>query len=257
MADEVLYEVDGRIAVITLNRPEARNAVNGAVATAMNDIMHRFESDPEVWVAILTGAGNRAFSAGADLKAMASGEGWLIETEEGGFGGFVRFSRTKPVIAAVNGLALAGGTELVLACDLVIAVEEVEFGLPEFSRGILAAGGGLFRLPLAIPRARAIELILTAGRIHAREAYDLGLVNHVVPATELMTTARQLAARICANAPLAVRESLTIARSAHEFSEKEAWARSAEARTRVMQTADAQEGPRAFAEKREPTWTDR
>lgn len=165
MAHEVLYEVEGRIAVITLNRPEARNAVNGAVATAMHDIMHRFESDPEVWVAILTGAGNQAFSAGADLKAMASGEGRLIETKEGGFSGFVRFPRTKPVIAAVNGLALAGGTELVLACDMMIVVEEAEFGLP--------------------------------------------------------------------------------------------WARSAEARTRVMQTADAQEGPRAFAEKREPTWIGR
>ncbi|OLB46514.1 MAG: enoyl-CoA hydratase [Ktedonobacter sp. 13_2_20CM_53_11] len=257
MADEVLYEVEERIAFITLNRPQARNAVNGAVATAMNDIMHRFESDPEVWVAILTGAGNRAFSAGADLKAMASGEGRLIETQEGGFGGFVRFPRTKPVIAAVNGLALAGGTELVLACDMVIAIEEAEFGLPEVSRGIIAAGGGLFRLPLALPRARAIELILTGERIGAREAYQLGLVNYVVPAAELMPTAKRLAARICANAPLAVRESLDIARSAHELSEAEAWARSAGARTRVMQTADAQEGPRAFAEKREPTWTGR
>jgi enoyl-CoA hydratase/carnithine racemase len=137
MADEVLYEVEGRVAVITLNRPEARNALNGAVATAMNDIMHRFESDPEVWIAILTGAGNRTFSAGADLKAMASGEGRLIETQEGGFAGFVRFPRTRPVIAAVNGLALAGGTELVLACDIVIAVEGAEFGLPEVSRGLL------------------------------------------------------------------------------------------------------------------------
>src|SRR5437588_7612023 len=221
MADEVLYEVEERIAFITLNRPQARNAVNGAVATAMNDIMHRFESDPEVWVAVLTGAGNRAFSAGADLKAMA------------------------------------GGTELVLACDIVIAVEGAEFGLPEVSRGIIAAGGGLFRLPLALPRARAIELILTGERIGAHAAHQLGLVNHVLPATELMPTAKRLAARICANAPLAVRGSLGIARSAHELSEAEAWTRSAEARTRVMQTADAQEGPRAFAEKREPTWIGR
>jgi enoyl-CoA hydratase/carnithine racemase len=257
MADEVLYAVEGRMVVITLNRPEARNAINGAVATAMQEILHRFESDPEVWVAILTGAGNRAFSAGADLKAMAAGEGQLIETEEGGFGGFVRFPRTKPVIAAVNGAALAGGTEFVLACDLVVAVEEAEFGLPEVARGIIAAGGGLFRLPLAIPRARAIELILTAGRITAREAHQLGLVNQVVPAAELMPTAKGLAARICANAPLAVRESLAIAKRAHELSEAEAWARSREARTRIMQTADAQEGPRAFAEKREPKWTGR
>ncbi len=254
MADEVLYEIEGRIAVITINRPEARNAVNGAVASAMNDIMHRFESDTEVWIAILTGAGNRAFSAGADLKAMAGGQGRLLETEEGGFAGFVRFPRTKPIIAAVNGFALAGGTELVLACDLVIAGEEAEFGLPEVARGIIAAGGGLFRLPLAIGRAQAIELILTGDRISAQQAHQLGLVNHVVPAAELMPTARTLATHICANAPLAVRESLAIAQHAHEWSEQEAWARTRQALTRVMQTADAQEGPRAFAEKREPKW---
>lgn len=254
MADEVLYEIEGRIAVITINRPEARNAVNGAVASAMNDIMHRFESDTEVWIAILTGAGNRAFSAGADLKAMAGGQGRLLETEEGGFAGFVRFPRTKPIIAAVNGFALAGGTELVLACDLVIASEEAEFGLPEVARGIIAAGGGLFRLPLAIGRAQAIELILTGDRISAQQAHQLGLVNHVVPAAELMPTARTLATRICANAPIAVRESLAIAKHAHEWSEQEAWARTRQALIRVMQTADAQEGPRAFAEKREPKW---
>lgn len=254
MADEVLYEIEGRIAVITINRPEARNAVNGAVASAMNDIMHRFESDTEVWIAILTGAGNRAFSAGADLKAMAGGQGRLLETEEGDFAGFVRFPRTKPIIAAVNGFALAGGTELVLACDLVIASEEAEFGLPEVARGIIAAGGGLFRLPLAIGRAQAIELILTGDRISAQQAHQLGLVNHVVPAAELMPTARTLATRICANAPIAVRESLAIAKHAHEWSEQEAWARTRQALIRVMQTADAQEGPRAFAEKREPKW---
>lgn len=254
MADEVLYEIEGRIAVITINRPEARNAVNGAVASAMNDIMHRFESDTDVWIALLTGAGNRAFSAGADLKAMAGGQGRLLETEEGGFAGFVRFPRTKPIIAAVNGFALAGGTELVLACDLVIASEEAEFGLPEVARGIIAAGGGLFRLPLAIGRAQAIELILTGDRISAQQAHQLGLVNHVVPAAELMPTARTLATRICANAPIAVRESLAIAKHAHEWSEQEAWARTRQALIRVMQTADAQEGPRAFAEKREPKW---
>ncbi len=254
MADEVLYEVEGRIAIITLNRPDARNAVNGAVATAMNDIMQRFESDPEVLVALLTGAGNRAFSAGADLKAMAAGKGRLIETEQGGFAGFVRFPRTKPIIAAVNGVALAGGTELALACDLIIAIEEAEFGLPEVARGIIAAGGGLFRLPLALPRARALELILTGERISAHEAHQRGLINHVVPASELLSRAKELAKRICANAPIAVRESLSIAKRAYEFSEEEAWARSMDARVRVMQTADAQEGPRAFAEKREPNW---
>lgn len=257
MADEVLYSTEGHVAIITLNRPEARNAVNGALAAAMHAILQRFEQDPNAWVAILTGTGNRAFSAGADLKAMAAGEGRLIETEAGGFAGFVRFPRTKPVIAAVNGAALAGGSELVLACDLVITVAEAEFGWPEVTRGIIAAGGGLFRLPLAIPRVRATELLLTGGRITAHEASQLGLVNAVVPANELLSAARQLAARICANAPLAVRESLALARRAYELSEAEAWAESAAAMRRVMQTEDAREGPRAFAEKREPEWTGR
>ena len=155
MTDEVLYEVEGRVALITLNRPEARNAVSPAVTIAMHRIMATFESDPTVWVAILTGAGDRAFSAGADLKAINAGEAPAIEAPPGGFGGFVRYPRTKPVIAAVNGVALAGGCELVLACDIVVASRAAEFGLPEVSRGIIAGGGGLFRLPRTIPRCRA------------------------------------------------------------------------------------------------------
>lgn len=253
MSDEVVYEVDGPIALFTLNRPDQRNAVNPALAAAMGAAVERFEADPDVWVGILTGSGP-AFSAGADLKALASGQGAGIGDRKGGFAGFVRYPRTKPMIAAVNGFALAGGCELVLACDIVVASEEAEFGLPEVTRGIIAAAGGLFRLPRVIPPARAMELVLTGERIGAQEAHSLGLVNHVVPASQVVPTARSIAARICANAPVAVRESRAIVKAALEITEERAWALSAEASARVMQTEDAGEGPRAFAEKRPPHW---
>jgi enoyl-CoA hydratase len=207
-------------------------------------------------VAVLTGEGS-TFSAGADLKVLAAGRGTELSAEPGGFAGFVRYPRTKPVIAAVRGFALAGGTELVLACDLVVAASDAAFGLPEVTRGIVATAGGVFRLPRLLPRARALELILTGERMGAEEAHRLGLVNSVVPAEEVLATAQRLAERICANAPLAVRESLAIARTAFDLSEEEGWRRSAEASTRIRQTEDAQEGPRAFAEKREPRWVGR
>jgi enoyl-CoA hydratase/carnithine racemase len=254
MADEVHYDIDGRIGVITLNRPAARNAVNPAVTEAMHRIMAEFEANPDVWIAILTGAGDRAFSAGADLKAISAGEAPAIEAPPGGFGGFVRYPRLKPVIAAVNGVALAGGCELVLACDIVVAARNAEFGLPEVSRGIIAAGGGLFRLPQTIPRCRAVELILTGDRISAEEAHQLGLVNHVVDLTELVAAAKEIALRICENAPIAVRESLALARAAGELTEDAAWRATTAANARIFATIDAREGPRAFAEKRRPVW---
>ncbi len=256
MADEVLYEVDGHVATITLNRPEQRNAVSPELALAMTSVMERFEADPEVWVAILTGAG-AMFSAGADLKAIAAGRASELSVEPGGFAGFVRYPRTKPVIAAVRGFALAGGTELALACDLVVASSDSAFGLPEVTRGIVAAAGGLFRLPRVIPPVRARELILTGERLPAEEAYRLGMVNRLASHDEVLPAARALAERICANAPLAVRESLAIARDALQLSEQEGWERSAQASNRIRHTEDAREGPRAFAEKRQPQWTGR
>ena len=256
MADEVLYEVDGRVATLTLNRPAQKNAVSPELAVALDAAVARVEEDPEVWVAVLTGAGG-VFCAGADLKAIAAGRAAELATERGGFAGFVRHPRTKPVIAAVHGFALAGGTELVLACDLVVASPESAFGLPEVTRGIFAAAGGVFRLPRAIPPARARELILTGDRLPAEEAHRLGLVNHLVAADEVLPTARRLAERICRNAPVAVRESLAIARRALEVDEEEGWRLTAEARARVNASEDAKEGPRAFAEKREPRWTGR
>ncbi len=252
----VLYDVDGRVATFTLNRPDQRNAVDPGLAAALGDAVARFEADPEVWVGILTGAGAN-FCAGADLKAMAAGLSVDMATPEGGFGGWVRYPRTKPVIAAVRGFALAGGTELVLACDLVVAAEDATFGLPEVTRGIVAAAGGLFRLPRAIPPARARELVLTGDRLGAPEAHRLGLVNRLVPADDVLTEARALADRICQNAPVAVRESLAVLRAAAELTEDEAWARSADAMQRARQSEDAKEGPRAFAQKRPPRWTGR
>jgi len=256
VAGEVLYEVDGRVATITLNRPDQRNAVSPELTVAMNQAMERFEADEDVWVGILTGAG-ATFSAGADLKAIAAGRAAELSAGRGGFGGFVRYPRSKPVIAAVRGFALAGGTELVLACDMVVSSRDAVFGLPEVTRGIVAAAGGMFRLPQILPPARALELILTGDRLGAEEAHRLGMVNHLVDGDEVLPAARRIADRICQNAPLAVRASLELARAARELTDEEAWRRSAEASARVAQSEDAKEGPRAFAEKREPRWTGR
>ncbi len=256
MPDEVLYYVQGRVATVTLNRPAQRNAVDPELARALEAAVDRVEADPEVWVAVLTGAGE-VFSAGADLNAIAAGRAAELSTERGGFAGFVRHPRSKPVIAAVRGLALAGGLELVLACDLVIASRDAAFGLPEVTRGIFAAAGGVFRLPKAIPPARARELILTGDRLPAEEAHRLGLVNRLVEPDDVLLTARALADRICRNAPVAVRESLAIARRAPGVDEEEGWRLTAAARVRVNASEDAREGPRAFAEKREPRWSGR
>ncbi|CAN5203168.1 crotonase/enoyl-CoA hydratase family protein [soil metagenome] len=253
---EVLYEVDGRIATITLNRPEQRNSVSPELTTQLAAEMDRFEADDEVWVGILTGAGPM-FCAGADLKAIGAGRGAELSTEAGGFGGFVRYPRTKPVIAAVRGFALAGGTELVLACDLVVAGTDAQFGVPEVTRGLVAAAGGLFRLPRVLGQARAIELILTADRLGAEEAHRLGMVNHLAEPEAVLDRARELAERICRNAPLAVRESLAIARDALLISDDEAWRRSAEAMHRVRDSDDVREGIAAFLAKRDPQWTGR
>ncbi len=256
MTDEVLYDVDGRIATITLNRPEQRNSVSPELTQQLAAVMDRFEADDDVWVGILTSTGPM-FSAGADLKAIGAGRGEELSTEQGGFGGFVRYPRTKPVIAAVRGFALAGGTELVLACDLVVAGTDAQFGVPEVTRGLVAAAGGLFRLPRVLGQARAIELILTAERLGAEEAHRLGMVNHLVEPEAVLDRARELAEKICRNAPLAVRESLAIARDALLISDDEAWQRSAEAMHRVRGSDDVREGINAFLEKRDPQWTGR
>jgi enoyl-CoA hydratase/carnithine racemase len=251
MADEVLSERRGHVEILTINRPEARNAINRATAIALGDALDRCESDNDVWVVVLTAAGDKAFSAGMDLKAFAAGE---FPITEKGFGGLTKREFTKPLIAAANGSALAGGFEMMISCDMVVAADHAKFGIPEASRGLVAGAGGLIRLPKRIPLAVAYEMALTAEPIDAARAYELGLVNRVVPGEQVLDAAVALAERIAKNAPLAVRTSKSIMRRAIELNEDDAWVASDEAFAMIGQSADAMEGAVAFAEKREPNW---
>ena len=253
--ESILFERIGRhIALVTLNRPEARNAINVAMTQRLEEIVRQVENDAELRVAILAAAPGRAFCAGADLAEVAAGLGRSLMTAEGGFAGFVFAPRRKPWIAAVHGFAMGGGLEFSLACDMVVAADNAVFGLTEPRRGLIAAAGGLYRLPRAIPRAIALEMLATGMTIDARRAYDLGLVNRVVEEAQLRKEAIALAEQIAANAPLSVRESLAVGRIAAECTEQECQRLSAEATERIMASEDASEGPRAFVEKRAPVW---
>jgi len=247
----------GHVEILTINRPEARNAINGEVSTAMSSALDELENDDGCWVVVLTGAGDKAFSAGMDLKAFASGEGGAILSASGGFAGITRRRFPKPVIAAVNGAALAGGCEIMLACDMVVAADHATFGIPEAKRGLVAGAGGLLRLPKRLPLAIALELALTGDPIDAQRALALGLINRVVPAAKLMDEALALAGTIADNAPLAVRWSKHVMVRAADLSEEEGWKLNAEAVGVVFSSADAMEGPVAFAEKRKPNWQGR
>jgi enoyl-CoA hydratase/carnithine racemase len=252
---ELLRERIGHIELLTINRPEARNAINGPVSLALSAAFDELTDDDDVWVVVLTASGDKAFSAGMDLKAFASGESADIMGATGGFAGIAQRDFPKPLIAAVNGSALAGGCEIMLACDLVVAVEGARFGIPEVKRGLFAAGGGLIRLPRRIPSAIALELALTGEPIDAQRALALGLINKVVPADRLRDEALALATAIVENAPLAVRASKRIIKQAGELTEAEAWALSNAEVPAIFGSADAMEGPTAFAEKRKPNWT--
>jgi enoyl-CoA hydratase/carnithine racemase len=245
------------VALVTLRRPGARNAVNAAVARELDRIVKATEADDGVRAVVLTGAGGQAFCAGADLKEVSQGGLKDLMTPDGGFAGFVRSRRTKPWIAAVDGLALAGGCEIALACDMIVASDDAAFGLPEVTRGLIASAGGLFRLPRALPRAIALELIATGERLPAARALAYGLVNRVVPKARTVPEAIALAVGICANAPVAVRESLAIARRAYDLDEDALARLSSEGQARVMLTEDFREGPLAFIEKRPPRWLGR
>ncbi|MDO8390126.1 MAG: crotonase/enoyl-CoA hydratase family protein [Actinomycetota bacterium] len=261
MSDIVTYEVRGRIAIITLNRPEARNAVNGDVANGVEAAIDQLEADPGVWVGILTantaGQDKPVFCAGADLKAINSGQAGGLATKRGGFGGFVYRERNKPIIVAVDGLATAGGCELVLAADLVVATTRSSFGLAEVKRNLIAGAGGLFRLPRAIGQAAAMEAILTGEPIPAERAYHLGLISRLVQPGAALDEALALAAKICESAPLAVWASRKIVlASAYEDDEtlkdmtnKEFGA--------ILASEDTKEGLTAFIEKRPPSWQGR
>ncbi|MGE3619480.1 MAG: crotonase/enoyl-CoA hydratase family protein [Acidimicrobiia bacterium] len=250
------YEQRGPLAIITINRPEARNAVNGEVATGIEAALDRLEADDDAWVGILTGV-PPVFCAGADLKEINAGNAAALSTARGGFGGIVRRERTKPLIAAVDGPALAGGTEIVLACDLVVASTTATFGVPEVKRALVAAAGALFRLGRKLPTNIALELILTGDPIDATRAHHFGLVNRLVEPGEALEAAIGLADQITANAPNAVRESRRIMLSATHAEDSVGWALSSEAFAAAQASEDAREGLAAFIEKRAPRWTGR
>lgn len=255
-----LYETRGSVGIITFNRPEAMNAVNAALSGAVGEALSVADEDPDVAVIVLTGSG-RAFCAGMDLKAYAAGESVDAPGHpEWGFAGFVRRTLKKPVVAAVNGFAMGGGTELVLAADLAIAARSAVLGLPEVKRGLVAAGGGVLRLPRQVPRKLAMEVVLTGESVSAVKAAQLGIINKVVEDNELLDAAIGLAETIGANAPLAVQASKRIMREALVFADEngsDAWDFQAGILGSVFTSEDAIEGSKAFAEKRAARWSGR
>jgi enoyl-CoA hydratase len=251
MADAVSVEVDGGFAVITINRPEARNAVNEAVASGIAAAIDELDPRPDVAALVLTGAGG-TFCAGMDLKGFLTGEN---PTAGGrGFGGIVQRPPATPVVAAVEGYALAGGFEIALACDLIVASEEATFGLPEVTRGLVAAAGGLLRLLRRVPYHLAMEIALTGGHFPARRLHQAGLVNRLVPAGEALGAAREVAAQLAANAPLALAATKRIIVESADWPGDEAFSRQDAITRPVFTSADAREGAAAFAEKRPPVW---
>ncbi|MET8779104.1 crotonase/enoyl-CoA hydratase family protein [Nocardia sp. NPDC004654] len=254
-----LYERRGNTALITLNRPRAMNAVNSALSTAVGALLEQAEADDAVRVIVITGSG-RAFCAGADLKALGSGQSLDADGHpEWGFAGYARHWVSKPTIAAVNGFALGGGTELVLASDLAVVDENAQLGLPEVTRGLFAAAGGVIRLQQQIPKKIALQIALTGEPISAAQSKELGLINEVAPAGTALEVALELADKIASNAPLSVRESKALIHSTALGPDWEqgVWDANDEAMQRVFTSADAKEGPLAFAEKRIPVWQGR
>ena len=259
MPEAVTYAAADRIAVITLNRPEARNAVNPDVASGLEAAVDRLEADDDIWVGVLTA--NTAdqerpvFCAGADLKVIAAtGDPSGLETERGGFAGFVYRERSKPIVVAVDGLATAGGCEIVLASDIVVATTRSAFALFEVKRNLIADAGGLFRLPRAIGKATAMDVILTAEPLPAQRAYDLGLVSRLVEPGQALDEAMRVAAQIVANAPLAVRASRRVVLASLPQDEDQLRKYSREQMLGVVDSEDTKEGLAAFAEKRQPQW---
>lgn len=253
-----LVERRSNVMIITINRPEARNAVNGAVSTVVGDALEDAQHDPEVRAVVITGAGDKSFCAGADLKAIARRENLYHPGHgEWGFAGYVRHFIDKPTIAAVNGIALGGGTELALASDLVVAHERATFGLPEVKRGLIAAAGGVFRIIDQLPRKVALELLFTGEPFAASEARAWGLINQVVTDGSALDAALALAARVAVNAPLSVQASKRIVYGVDDgvvVGDEAGWARTTRELATLMRSEDAKEGPLAFVEKRKPVW---
>jgi enoyl-CoA hydratase len=251
---EVLTERRDGVFIVSINRPDARNAVNGAVAQGMAAAMDELDADDDLRVGIVTGAGGY-FSAGMDLKAFVTGE--QPYAADRGFAGITQRAARKPLIAAVEGFALAGGFEIALSCDLIVAASDARFGVPEVKRSLVAAAGALLRLPKRIPYHLAMELVLTGEPIGAERAYEIGIVNRLAKPGEALETALELAEAITKNAPLALMASKEIIQKAMNWTEAEGWAKQGEISGPVFVSEDAREGATAFAEKREPVWRGR
>ena len=251
MADEVLTDVADGIMTVTLNRPEAKNAANKALAEGVAAAMDELDGNDDIRVAVLTGAGG-TFCSGMDLKAFVSGETPQIEGR--GFAGLTERGPRKPLIAAIEGYALAGGLELAISCDLIVAADDAKFGIPEAKRGLAAAAGGLMKLPRQIPPRIAMELALTGDFIDAARAAELGLINEIVPAGTALDAAKALAAKIVANGPLAVAVSKQVILESADWSADEMWKKQGDLVLPVFGSEDAIEGATAFAEKRAPNW---
>lgn len=253
-SSEVRVERDGAVLVVTIERPQAKNAINTAAAEGIGAAMEQLDTDDSLFVGVLTGAGG-VFSAGMDLKAFLAGEKPHVPGR--GFAGLVERPPAKPLIAAVEGPALAGGFEIALACDLVVAGEGASFGLPEVKRGLLAGGGGLLRLPVKAGLPKATEWALTGDRVSAQEAHAAGVVNRLVPAGQALEAALELARQIAANGPLAVQGTKRILSEGQGWPAEEAFARQWEIYAPIRASEDAREGARAFTEKRAPVWRGR
>jgi enoyl-CoA hydratase len=252
--EAVLTERRERVLVITINRPDQRNAVNAAVATGIAAALDELDGDPELTLGVLTGAG-KGFCAGMDLKAFVAGESaWAGDR---GFAGIAQRSTEKPLIAAIEGFAVAGGLEIALACDMLVAAKGARLGIPEVKRSLIAAGGALLRLPRTLPRNIAMELALTGDPIDAERGYELGLVNRLAEPGQALETALELAAQIAPNAPLALAGSKKVLVESVDWSEADFWAKQGEVVGPIMVSEDAREGATAFAEKRAPVWKGR
>jgi enoyl-CoA hydratase len=250
----VLVERDGRIQIITLNRPEARNAVNRGLAEGLANALDALDADDELSVGVLTGAGS-GFCAGMDLKAFVQGE--VPYVGDRGFAGITQRSARKPLIAAIEGFAVAGGLEVALACDLIVAGRSAKLGIPEVKRSLVAAGGALLRLPRRLPQGVAMEMALTGDPISAETAHEFGLVNRLADDGQALEAALELARKIAANGPLALAATKAVMQQRHGWSEEEFWDRQGEITGPVFSSEDAREGATAFAEKRPPEWKGR
>ncbi|GAA2827564.1 crotonase/enoyl-CoA hydratase family protein [Nonomuraea rubra] len=251
MSDEVLVEESGHVAILTINRPQARNAINGAVARGVAEALDTLDARPDISAYVLTGAGG-TFSAGMDLKGFLSGDFPVVKGR--GFGGLTEAPPKKPLVAAVEGYALAGGFELALACDVIVASSASKFGLPEPKRGLVAGAGGIMRLPRRIPYHVAMEMALTGDHYEAARLYELGLVNRITEPGAALEGALELARKIAANAPLALAATKKVVIESQDWSLEEMFEKQGAIINPVFGSKDAMEGAAAFAEKRAPQW---